>query len=153
MADEEFHKQNDYLRQQLHALNSGSPARRRKFQMFVVRCGGCDDVLAEVMRTEPFPILHTRRTGGHPSTPVLPAGTPAGQLLAQMKDQPQSFRRDAWSFRAIPWPLPEPSPDDHANVSTTCRCRNVELSQAAIFADLRAGVTKRIHPMPRHGVT
>ncbi len=148
-----MHKQNDYLRRQLHALERGSPERRRKFQLLLIRCAGCGDVLVEVMQTDPYPVIRFRRTTDHPAAPSLPAGAPVAARVERMKTRLEPIRQGAWSFYPIPWPLPEPSADDHGLVPASCRCREVTLTQAAIFADLRAGVRKRTHPMPRHGVT
>ncbi len=119
--EREHREQTTHLQAQLNAIDT-LPARRRcGYQLLVLRCQGCGDVMLEVVDTRPYAVVRTRA--------------------------PLDFRRGGWRWSAIPWPSGETDPDsDRAAIPTACRCQRVDLSMRSVLDDLRAGRRNRIVP-------
>jgi hypothetical protein len=128
--------QNDYLRQQLHALDRGAAARRRKFVLLVVRCGRCGDVLAEVVDLVPYPVVRHRRAEDHPGAGTPPSGS-TRERIAHRRTAGEPIRQGEWMFYPIPHPVPA-SGDSETVTHTVCRCRQVTLTEAEVYAWVHA---------------
>lgn len=143
---DEMQLQNDHLRAQLAALAKSPPRVRRKYQLLVVRCQGCGDVMLEVLKTEPYAVIRLR--GIEPGEfPAAPAGATMAEARDHWReffaDRQESIRLDAhWTFVPIAWP---PSSDHDADrrdssVHTACKCRDAgPISMRWIFEKLAAG--------------
>lgn len=141
----EMHQQNDYLRQQLHALARGTAARRRKFLLVVVRCGRCEDVLLEVVDTFPYPVVRHRGTEAHPSAAVFGGGS-VQERLAHDRSVGEPIRRGEWLFCPLPSPIPDVG-DGETVIHTACRCRQVAFTEAQLFPWVHApDAVKVVHP-------
>lgn len=120
--EHEYQEQTEYLQAQLTALNGLPPQRRRRFQLLVLRCQGCEDVMLEVLDTRPYAVVRTRPL--HPST-----------------------RRGGWRWLAIPWPSGSDSPEREAGqIPVACRCRQSSTTLRAVLGDLRAGRRSGVVP-------
>lgn len=142
--------QNDHLRMQLAALDSGPKSRWMRFRLLAVHCGRCGEILLEVMDTSPYPVVRYRGVVNHPGVDVLPADAAIETRIAHQRAKPGRIRRDdAWRFDPIPANIPPDDPSlDHNLVTCACRCRNLSLSERMVFADLRSGRGKRVIPPP-----
>jgi len=147
----EMRVQNDYLRRQIQALRHGPRARWRKFRLLEVVCGRCGDLLVEVMDTDPFPTLLSRRPVQHPDTPSPSDSATTQERIAILKQSKPSIRRDdGWRLTPISANF-KPASDESAGsalVIAVCSCRQVEVTEALIFDDLSQGRRKRIIPAP-----
>ena len=144
----EFHQQkteqNAYLRRQLHALNKLTSSKRRRYQILEIRCGACQGVLLEIIKTVPYPVIRYRRTTGHPSVIPLPFDASVAARVERMKSTPAPLRQDDWSFAPLPDPIPAPSGEGIALVATTCRCRQITLTEDYVFGLVAAGTRKKV---------
>lgn len=124
-----------YVRKQLIAMRRKRVIWNR-FRMLEWVCQGCGDIVAEVMGTDPYPVVCFR----HGETVPLDETGKRSRLTA--------IRVDAtWTFRPIEWPLPDESvTETHIDFYALCSCRNVWLSGPLLYRDLRGGRTKRVLP-------
>ncbi len=129
--------QNDYLRQQLHALAKGTTKRRRRFLLAVLRCVRCGDVLLEVVDLVPYPVVRHRRTEVHPGAGAFPDHGSVQEITAYFKAAGELIRQGEWVFYPIPSPVP-PVGDAEMTIRTACRCRQVNLTEAEVFAAVHA---------------
>lgn len=135
--------QTEHLRRQLAALATLAPARRRKFQLLVVRCQGCGDVMAEVLDTKPYPVIRSRQLV------VRELGEAArnGDWARHFAETKESIRRDQeWRFVPIPQPLPSERAARNALIPVACSCRSTDLTEQFMFEQLRLGVRKVVLP-------
>lgn len=124
--ERERQSQNDYLREQLHAIDK-APGRRRRYQLFVLRCQRCGDVLLEVIETDPYWSVRIRHAESpEDSPPRPPAGSRVSEVQAHYRahfegrERPARLRLDKrWSFFAI---TTEMSRDERREVDVACRC-------------------------------
>lgn len=136
--------QNDHLRAQVAALRKGPASRWRRFRLHEVVCGQCGESLVEVMDTEPYAVVLTRRT--IPST-VEASLAPDASGAERMAASGRRLRRGDSSFYPISKPPPPPgSADGSQRVRSVCRCRQVTLRLDSIFESLRRGEPKRVLP-------
>ena len=143
-----MHDQNDYLRKQLHALDGKPKAIRRKFLLLVVLCGRCQDVLAEIVDLDPYPVLRHWPGQDHPETAPFEGGSPA-ERLAHRRAIGEPIRRGESMFHPLPSPLP-PTGDPETVMHTVCKCYQWALSDQSLFAWAHAPKrTKVLHP-PTH---
>lgn len=115
-------EQTAHLQAQLNAIDTLPVRRRRGYQLLVLRCQGCGDVLLEVLDTRPYAVVRMR--------PPL-----------------DDFRRGGWRWSAIPWPTSrvETDPDsDRVMIPAVCRCQRVDFLMRSVLDDLRAGRRNRI---------
>lgn len=133
--------QNAYLYDQLNTLSRKPRSVRLRFQLFVMRCKRCGDVLLEVMDTEPYPVILTRRTEVPPFEQP-PVGADLDDLVAhwmQYFSQKPAIRLDKnWRILAIPKEMP---PDQAGDINVACRCADGgSVGIRWIFEQIAAGV-------------
>lgn len=142
--DGERQIQNDYLRRQIVAIDSLPPSdrRRKRLQLFVLRCRSCQDVVLEVVDTKPYRVIRTRRTQLNEIAPPPPGLSPEGRTAywrEHFADRPpDAIRLDArWMFTPIPDDL---SSESDSSVVTACRCTSDQLVRISWLAtQLAAG--------------
>lgn len=125
--------QGAYIGKQLVALRR-SPVLWRRFRLLEIVCQRCGDALAEVMETDPHPVVCFRQSDGEPLEVV-----DGRARLTPIRASERGM------FYPISWPLP-PANINHADIFAMCSCRNTWLSGDQLYDDLRSGRRKRVVP-------
>jgi len=121
----------EYLAAQLNALRS-TRGKWRRYRLHQVVCQGCGDVLAEVIATQPVSVVCFRRLGDQPEL-----ASPARSHIMPIR------RTGEWTFRRLE---PLPGPTGSTPFLTKCSCRNAWVSMTQLYADLVAGLGRRVLP-------
>lgn len=132
--DQEYLKQTKYLACQIEALSRKPRRDRQKYQLLVVRCKRCGDVILEVLDLDPYPVVRTRdREGATLATPAPPPSDlrpiDRGRHLYEQMSSPQVRLDKRWRF--VAFSIAEP----RGGVTTACRCQDHGLIPLQWVAD------------------
>jgi hypothetical protein len=134
----EARSRDEYSVAQLVALRN-YPEWRRAAVMHEIRCGRCGDLVAEVVKLAPAPVLLYRSSAQGQSIADLRRLSPTESLNAILPLR----RSDSWRLSPVVWPLP--SVDIHHHVMPImCRCRQLTLDMNQVYTDLRDARPKRV---------
>jgi len=142
-------EQNDLLRAQLAALGAGPKERWRRFRLLELVCGGCGDVLLEVMNTSPYRVVLVHGADPHPKEPepneLPPEATLTGKELYERYGGRVRIRRSRdRRFVVLPHELSTVSASE--SLAATCRCRQWVGRTQTLVADLQRGIKRRVVP-------
>lgn len=152
--EQEMALQNDYLRKQLHALQKLPTKQRLKYVRLTIMCAPCQEVVLEVVGTEPYPVVRYRQTTRHPNTSFPAATAPVSDWIGHARTAGPSVRQDEWSFYPVPNPTPVPDPagkdwwGHRSLINTSCRRWQHNLTEEFVFTLISNGVAKH---MLHHG--
>ena len=129
-----------HITSQLRAM-SRSRERWRRFRIHEIVCQACGRPIAEVMETDPHPVLLYSQIDDEREEAPLDLG-------AQPRRGRLPIRRSATRrFDAIAWPLPEEEVTrSHIPIIAWCSCRRVSIDGAQLYDDLRAKTRRRVIP-------
>lgn len=138
-------EQNDRLRDTLALFDKLPLGKRRRYQLLVVRCGRCEDVLVEVVQTLDYPVVRHRQAAAHPAAPPgPPVGAGVEGHREHWKIAGDSIRQDEWVFYPLAQPVPKPSGDHRRIVTTCCGCTQVILTEDSLLELIRDGVRRKV---------
>lgn len=121
-ADEEMWLQNNHLRQQILALSKKSSTVRKRFQLLLVRCKRCDDVVLEVLDTLPYAVVRLRNTEAEKHAPP-PEGATTEEVAAHWRSHfatrsPATRLDKNWRF----YPIAGQAQPEDAQTLIPCAC-------------------------------
>ncbi len=147
--EEDWHSQNDYLRSQLLALDGLPRARRRTFQLFVLRCKECGDVVLEVMDArlpdgQSVYVVQIRHlVESSTRIPQLAKGLSVAEYQKHFRAHRSSIKHAIrldknWRFFCVSAQMTDRATATSAH--TACRCRaDREFSLAWIYEQIESG--------------
>ncbi len=145
--EERRNEQNERLRKVLHLLAKLPAAKRQRYQLLVIRCGRCGDVLVEVVQTLEYPVVHYRQTTRHPAAKPVPPDADAAARVRANREAGEPVRQGDWTFYPLPQPIPRATDDQGALIPACCRCTQVPLTEGFLLQLIQDGIRKKVlHP-------
>ncbi|MGW0158459.1 hypothetical protein ACWDUN_03955 [Mycobacterium sp. NPDC003323] len=125
MHDDDFYNelqaQNDYLRNQLHALATLPAHRRKKYVTHEIYCKGCASLLCEVLRLNPYRVVRYRDVES--TIDRLPTDMPPAERARAMAQRKPSIRVDKdWQFFPISDHEETKAKEARSLLMLACRC-------------------------------
>lgn len=126
-----------HITSQLVAMRR-SRQRWKKFRLLEIVCQACGRPVAEVMETDPYPVMLFSQVEESEDRGWMDLGRTEGLK--------QPIRQEARKrFNQIQWPLPEEEVTrSHVPIIAWCSCGRVTIDGAQMYQDLRDGLKRRV---------
>jgi len=119
--------QAEYLRYQLDELRE-TPALWRRFRLLQIRCGGCDSIVVEIMKTDVYAVMLYH----------------ASKLTSGGRVSRTHTRRGELTMHPLQTPLPAIG-DETTLINCACNCSDDwNLTEAYVLGLVSSGVRKKV---------